>query len=253
MLVAGCLAAPPSSTGGNDDDGGPPGGDGSAAELEPLCQEEYRVSHWRFDGDLTAEVADSIGANHGAIVNSAPLPVPGRFGQAGEFHSEPTGFVLIPDDDSLDLRFGSLEIWTLFHDTTFVVVVARDAMFNPASDDNGHLRIRYAEDRTIHVRLQDAGGEVMLVSGGQIAVNEWSQIVVNWGVDDGGGPRAQLYLDGQLEADTSTPFNWGGAINPLVFGTDQDNAPAGEGTGTPTQYLDGAIDEIVLCRAPVSF
>jgi hypothetical protein len=247
-MVAGCLAAPPAA----GDDGDLSAIDGGTGEFEPLCPAISLVSHWTFEGDLATSVADAISGNDGSIASSPPRPVPGRFGQAGEFRTSPAGFVVVPDDSSLDLAIGSIEIWALFHATTHVVICARDAMFNPDVDGDGHFRIRYDDDGFLRVRLQHADGEVMLVSHGPIAVDEWTHIVVSWGVEGGSGPMAQLYVGADLDDERESPFNWGDAMNPLVFGTDQDNAAPGAGTGTPSQYLDGIIDEIVLCSEPVS-
>jgi hypothetical protein len=247
ILVAGCLAAPPPA----GDDGGS-GPDGAPGAFQPLCSASGMVGHWSFEGDLSATIADPAGGNDGVVVSAAPRPVPGQFGQAGEFLSDPTGFVVVPDADALDLAAGSLEIWTLFHSLTQAVVVARDAMFNPDIDEDGHLRVRHDDDGFLRVRVQHAASEVVLESDEPIAVDQWIHIVVNWGVETGSGPGAQLYVGSSLDDERATPFKWSAAINPLVFGTDQDNAQPGSGTGTPSQYLDGNIDEIVVCSEPVT-
>lgn len=250
LVLAGCLAAPPSATGSDDGDAGADPPDGAAGELVPLCPPESVVSHWRFDGDLTS-IVDVAGDQDGSIIDGNPQAVPGRFGQAGRFGSEPTGFVQVADADELDLAIGSIEIWVRFVASDRMVVVARDAMYNPDVDGDGHFRVRRDADDHLRVRLQDAVGEVMLESSGPVASGEWLQIVVGWGIDDTDGPLAQLYIDGELVSRESTPFNWSSAINELVFATDQDNAQPGQGTGTPSQFLEGDIDEIVLCDVPV--
>lgn len=243
LLAAGCLAAPPAA----DSDGGPPDGDGGGDAFAPLCPSEGIVGHWRFDGDLST-VVDSAGGHDGSIAMESPLPAPGMFGQAAEFRSSPdNGYVVVPDDDELDLPSGSLEIWVWFSGTgQDEAFFSRDASFNPATDDNGHLRIRRSADQYIQVRVQVADGDVQLRSQQKVPERQWTWIVVNWG-----GGTVELHVDALSGDVEPSAFGWGNSIRPIVFGADQANAPEDGGTGTPMDYLDGRLDEIVLCSEPV--
>lgn len=246
LLVAGCLSAPPGPL--PDGDGGDsPAGDGGA-ELTPLCPTESIVAHWRFEGELTTLV-DSVGGHDGDIVMQPPRAAAGIFGQAAEFRPAPdNGYAVVPDQPGLDLAVGSLEIWVWFNgigaDEAFV---SRDAMYNPPTDDNGHLRVRRRADQYVQIRAQDADSEVNLRSEETVPPGRWTRILVNWG-----GGTVELYVDELHGAPQAIDFGWGNSLRPIVIGADQANAPATGSTGTPRDYLDGLLDEIVLCSQRVT-
>lgn len=252
-------AATVTGDGAPDPDAEPPGEDAAPTGFIPLCPSNDLVAHWDFNADPLTTIDDVVGNHPGQVVDHENVideipSIASPRGRAGQF--EPVGdvFVKVDDDDALDLTVGSIEVWVRY-DTSDgnQQVVARDAEFS----GDGHFRIRREEDRIIDVRLQKAGCSqgntesctLELFGSDSVPDGKWAQIVVNFGCMDGVTCKVELYVNSVLQASSTDEYSFEGAMNPLVFATDQGNAPEGEATGTPTEYLDGAIDEIVLCKS----
>lgn len=264
LAPAGCslLFDPPPGAGAMDaasdgapivDDGAPPedGAPPDGGAFVSLCPSGDRVAHWRFEGDFTNTITDTQGRHDGEIVNRSPTAILAPHGQAALFHANDEGFVKVDDDDMLDLRGGSIEVLVRYDSSDAPQqVVARDAQGTGA----GHFRIQRRMDEKIYVRLQkdgcasDADCTLELNSQDAVPNGKWAQIVVNFGCVDSADCRVELFVGDKLQATSTQTYNFEGAENPLVFATDQGDALEGSSTGDPEEYLDGAIDEIVLCE-----
>lgn len=217
---------------------------------------------------FTTTVADARGQHPavarplGAVVDRAPGPE--GCGLAARFAEG--RYLEVPSHPDFDLSAGALDFWVQATPTAdrrlMEGILSRDASGTARS---GHLSVYRACDGHLLVRLQRTNApDVYRCSDGPLVGERWAHVGLNFGP-----PGVELYVDGELQTNTSsTTVRWDcgspvpcgapssqgidGNENPIVLGVSSHGSE--EGSAAPvTRPFSGLIDSFRLSRNRRSF
>jgi hypothetical protein len=154
-------------------------------------------------------------------------------------------YVGIADSQALDVASGTIQFW--FNART---VNGQQTLFAKASnnDPNG-LTIGLNGNDLV---AQFGGGQsgVSLGSDQGVTANSWHHVALTFGANG-----TQLYLDGNLVAESMAPESLAGNHDAIVLGASNQSTPTG--TGDPsrqrvTSTFNGLIDEVAIFNGALS-
>jgi hypothetical protein len=203
------------------------------------------VSLWKLDEGSGTSACDSIGANHGTLINGTNWG-PGVDGNCLEFDGI-NNYVEVPDDNSLDFAAGqnfSIAFWFRVdrptHTTTQDILNKRE---NTSDQIGWHVyygsRSTKSWYRKVILEIDKGRGSAAITSNTFVDDGRWHHlVVVRQGINYG------LYLDGVFQMAYDMP-GWDVAwvnSNPLRFGADE----------SLDKFLKGAVDEVAIYRTALS-
>ena len=153
-----------------------------------------------------------------------------QFAGAGSYASTPDASPFdFPGSFTIELWFQSDTVHT-----GTLVAKFRQASGTPL-DDSYYISVR--DDDTLQARLQTTTQLVDLKTAGAIHDGQWHHVVL---VFDHPAERAELFLDGSLEASQSLTGNLRDTAERITLGT----VLSGAGAPVPTSFFRGRIDEL---------
>jgi hypothetical protein len=165
-----------------------------------------------------------------ALCGAAEAGSSARFAGAGNYASTPDASTFdFPGSFTIELWFQSDTVHT-----GMLVAKFRQASGTPL-DDSYYISVR--DDDTLQARLQTTAQLVDLKTAGAIHDGQWHHVVL---VFDHPAERAELYLDGSLEASQSLTGNLRDTAERITLGT----VLSGAGAPVPTSFFRGRIDEL---------
>jgi hypothetical protein len=212
--------------------------DSAFFEYVELPQSAALVSRWRLDETTGTTASDSVGTNHGTLVNGPVWqPDGGRIGGALELDGSDDrvdlGTMDVPAGDGI-----TIALWAKADD--FGSSDAR--MISKAVDTSAeghHWMVSTFTGQALRVRLKVDGATTTLVSpAGQIAAGEWLHVAATYD-----GSMLRLYKDaGQIAA---TPLSGAVDTDPLVPVAIGSQPQGG-------QPFDGLLDDVFVYNAALT-
>lgn len=196
------------------------------------------IGWWKFDDAAGTIAIDSIGNNHGALVNG-PAWAAGAINSGLTFNAASTQSVLITNAHAFETGTVTVSTWARrsgAHPDTRANIVSKIKFGNPIY---GILLGNGIGDNKVYWHTNDFVDYDDLASSADLENNTWVHIV---GVYDPSGPAPQkrLYINGSLDSSTTitTPL----AISPV---------PDNEiyiGALVSTDAFNGMIDDVQIYR-----
>jgi hypothetical protein len=206
------------------------------------------MAYWPLDVIAGVKTPDLVSAYDMTLGGSpAPTLVPGRWGQAMSFAAASSQFarVIYPAGAALPAYSRSnftVSFWAK------APVASQGWAFAEAStvNNNAAFTLGMLGDARLdmYVRTDGAGVAMNHVRSASTSVwdDEWHHIA--WVQHDAGGtPRAQLYIDGALDAATLSP------AYPI---TPNNTALGAYARATPNVFYTGLVDEVAIWERPLS-
>ena len=187
------------------------------------------ISEWNAN---LGNANDSIGTNNGQILDGAGLVSPGKIGLGFSFAGD-GGYVLIPDDNSLDVQAGdyTLSTWFFPYGQSTHYVAGKGACGGTSS--NFYIGVDNLFVPFIDISHESGGSRI---SGGSFVLNQssWHHLLLRKE-----GPIHTLYVDGQFAF--SHVEN-----NTILANTAPFTIGKGDECTAPELTTDGAVDEVRL-------
>ncbi|HXC99655.1 MAG TPA: LamG-like jellyroll fold domain-containing protein [Verrucomicrobiae bacterium] len=195
------------------------------------------VGWWPGDGNAN----DVTGANNGTLQGGATANAPGEDGPAFNFDGA-NGYVSIPDSAALRPTNLTVEAWVLFNSLNSVgnASPGQEYIVFKQNTRSGNFEGYYlgkergtGGDHFVFTVSSSAGASSEADSAPVIATNVWYHVA---GVR--GSNFVQLYLNGQMVAQSAVTFPQNYGTEPLFFGTSGESYWDGK--------LAGYLDEVAL-------
>jgi hypothetical protein len=198
------------------------------------------VSWWSGDGDAL----DSVGTNNGTLFPGAQAVYAGISGPAFTFDGT-NGYVQIPDSSSLRLTNLSIEAWVRFDNLNSAgnspagqqyIVFKQNSRTTSNFEGYSLTKARRTGGDYFTFGVSSASGQAANADAvSYVSTNVWYHVVA---VRDTNAIR--LYVNGNLETQTSVTFAQDYGNYPLYFGT--------TGESTWDHKLYGALDEVAIYK-----
>lgn len=185
--------------------------------------EKGLIGYWNFDDGQGNVAKDSSGNKNDGTLVRGPEWVDGKFGKALKFDGAQRHKVEVPHSDSF---------------ATIVDAVTIEAWVNPANFSawfsfgvKGDITYGMFINPAAYVRIHYSGGSTLDTPGNSIKANEQTHVV---GTYD--GKKAQIYLNGEVKAETNAAIPIPANSATFVIG----------GTQESRDWFTGMIDEVKL-------
>ncbi len=186
------------------------------------------ISEWNASA-MNAD--DSIGTNHGQFLDGAGLIDPGKSG-LGFYLPGNGGYILIPDDDSLDVQTGdyTLSAWFNPLGSAEHYVVGKGA----CGESSSNFYIGVNTDYRPFIDISHASGGSRVSWGQQISGFSWHHLLLRKE-----GTNFRLYVNGSLAINHQE-------TQPMNVGTQPFTIGKGDGCTPPQLSTNGGVDEVRL-------
>jgi hypothetical protein len=189
------------------------------------------VSYWKLDDASTGTAIDSIGSNNGTVILGALQNQTGKIGKA---ISVVTGNsrqgINCGNNTNLQLsNVGSISCW--IYPTTLVGSVSIISKGNWATDRNGYVLVRYADQ--LYMEICDASGVAFKTTpAATLVLNQWQHVVGTW--EYGTNNHITLYVN---------TVSYQGALDRAALSTVSNFYIGNDGANNNYPFL-GSIDEL---------
>lgn len=186
------------------------------------------ISEWNASA-MNAD--DSIGTNHGQFLDGAGLIDPGKIG-LGFYLPGNGGYILIPDDDSLDVQGGdyTLSAWFNPLGSAEHYIVGKGA----CGENSSNFYIGVDTNNEPFIDISHASGGSRVGSGVPISGLSWHHLLLRKQ-----GTNFRLYVNGSLAINHQE-------TQPMIVGTQPFTIGKGDECTPPQLTTNGGIDEVRL-------